>query len=119
MLKKHPQGLPWRNCGYDSMLPLKGAQVQSLVQELRSCMLCGMAKKLKKKQQTYIVAYNNKLEILCYSNVGWAELNGCKGRSIAFVYLLLTPYSSGHQVDGFLSQTKQFHDTRIIDHSIT
>ena len=75
----------------------KGAQVQSLVQELRSCMLCGMTKKLKKKN---FVAYNNKLEILCYSNVGWAELSGYKRRSISFVYLLLTPNSSGHQVGG-------------------
>ena len=53
---------------------------------------------IKKKKN--FVAYNNKLEILCYSNVGWAELSGYKRRSISFVYLLLTPNSSGHQVGG-------------------
>ena len=31
------------------MLPLQGAWVQFLVRELRSCLLCGAAKKKKKK----------------------------------------------------------------------
>ena len=43
---KITRGLPWRSSGQDSALPLQGAQVQALVGELRSCMLCGMAKKI-------------------------------------------------------------------------
>ena len=35
--------------GSDSLLPLQGAQFQSLAGELRSCMLCSAAKKKKKK----------------------------------------------------------------------
>ena len=42
---KEFQGLPWRSSGYDSALPLQGAQVQSLVGELESLMLPGVAKK--------------------------------------------------------------------------
>ena len=37
-------GLPWRCSGYDSVLSMQGAQVQSLVRDLRSFMLCGAAK---------------------------------------------------------------------------
>ena len=36
----------------DSVLPMHGAWVQSLVRELRSCMLHGVAKKKKKKKKT-------------------------------------------------------------------
>ena len=35
-------------------LPMRGAQVWSLVRELRSHMLCGVAKKLKTKQNTHV-----------------------------------------------------------------
>ena len=42
---KEFQGLPWQSSGYDSALPLQGAQVQSLVGELESLMLPGVAKK--------------------------------------------------------------------------
>ena len=35
--------------GSDSLLPLQGAQFQSLAGELRSCMLCSAAKKKKKR----------------------------------------------------------------------
>lgn len=35
----------------DITLPLQGAEVQSLVWELRSCMLCGMAKNIKIKSK--------------------------------------------------------------------
>jgi len=38
-------GIPWQYSGSDSMLPLQGARVPSLVEELRSCMPRGMAKK--------------------------------------------------------------------------
>ena len=33
------------------MLPLQGAQVQSLVRELKSHMLCGMAKKKREREE--------------------------------------------------------------------
>ena len=39
------EGIPWQSSGYDSMLPLQGAQVQSLVRELRACKPCGQKKK--------------------------------------------------------------------------
>ena len=32
------KGLPWKSCGYDSVLPLLGVQIQFLIQELRSHM---------------------------------------------------------------------------------
>ena len=38
-----------RSSGYDSVLPLQEVGVQSVVRELRSHMLCGEAKKEKKK----------------------------------------------------------------------
>ena len=37
-------GLPWQSSGQDSTLPLWGIQIQSLAGELRSCLLCSMAK---------------------------------------------------------------------------
>ena len=44
--KKGPlAGIPWQASNQDSTLSLLGAWVQSLVQELRSRKLCGMAKK--------------------------------------------------------------------------
>ena len=49
-----PLGLPWRSSGSHSALPLQGARVQSLVGELRSHMLCGVAK--KKKKWYYVLA---------------------------------------------------------------
>ena len=39
------KGIPWQLSNSDSVLPLQGAEVQSLAGELRSHMLCGMAKK--------------------------------------------------------------------------
>ena len=41
-------GLPWQSSGYDSVLPLRGVWVLSLVGKLH--MLHGMAKKTKNKQ---------------------------------------------------------------------
>ena len=38
-------GLPWRSSGQDSALPLRRARVRSLVRELGSHKLRGMAKK--------------------------------------------------------------------------
>ena len=38
-------GIPWLSSGYDSVLPLVGIQVQSLVRELRSRKLHSTAKK--------------------------------------------------------------------------
>ena len=40
-------GIPWQSSGWDSTLSLQGARVQSLIQELRSHMLCSAA--LKKR----------------------------------------------------------------------
>ena len=37
-------GLSWWSSGEDSVLPLQGAQVRSLVRELRSCIPCSEAK---------------------------------------------------------------------------
>ena len=37
------QGLPWRPSGWDSVLPIQGTQVRSLVRELRSYVLCSLA----------------------------------------------------------------------------
>ena len=39
------RGLPWRSSAWDSVLPMQGAQVRSLVGELGSPMLHGVAKK--------------------------------------------------------------------------
>ena len=39
------KGLPWQSNGEDSMLPLQGAQVQTLVRDLRSPMLHDRKKK--------------------------------------------------------------------------
>ena len=52
--------------GY-SMLPLQGAQVWSLIGELRSCKVSGMAKK-KKKNEVYIIILEN-----CLAGSGRAE----------------------------------------------
>ena len=43
---KVPQGLFWQSSGSDSVLPLQGARVQSLVGELRSNVPRGMIKKI-------------------------------------------------------------------------
>ena len=45
-LKMYCARIPWRSSGLDSELPLQGAQVPSLVGELRSCMLRGAAKSI-------------------------------------------------------------------------
>ena len=42
---KDVKGLPWQSNGEDSMLPLQGAQVQTLVRDLRSPMLHDRKKK--------------------------------------------------------------------------
>ena len=42
-------GLPWWSRGNDSTLPLQGAQVQSLVWQLRSHVPCGTEKKKSKR----------------------------------------------------------------------
>ena len=47
---KWVQGTSWQFNGWDSELPLQGAQVQSLAMEPRSCKLCSVAKKNTKTQ---------------------------------------------------------------------
>ena len=42
--------LPWQSSGYDSAISMQGAQVQSLVRELRLHMLHSMAKTRETKQ---------------------------------------------------------------------
>lgn len=44
------QGLPWLSSGSDSVLPLQGVQVQTLIQELRFRVTFSVAKKKKKKE---------------------------------------------------------------------
>ena len=43
------KGISWWPCGYDMELPLPGAQIHSLVRELRSHKLCVVGGKIKKK----------------------------------------------------------------------
>ena len=45
---KRAQGLPWWPGGYDSVLPMQGTWLWSLVGDLKSRMPCSMARKLKK-----------------------------------------------------------------------
>ena len=45
------RALPWPSSGWDSALPTRGAQLRSLVRELRSHMPCGTAKKTKQNKQ--------------------------------------------------------------------
>ena len=52
---KNLQGVRWQSSGWDSVLLLQWAQVQSLVRELRSCMSCGLAKKERKKERKKLV----------------------------------------------------------------
>ena len=47
-------GLPWWSSGYDFMLPLQGAQVQSLVGELRFHNLLSTAKNNNDKKKTSV-----------------------------------------------------------------
>ena len=47
-----PGGLSWGSSSYDSVLPLQGAWVPSLVGELRSHMLRSTAKKLRGKKKS-------------------------------------------------------------------
>ena len=50
-LKEDSKGIPWRSNGLDSALPLQGAQVQSLVGELRSHELHSVAQKNKEEEE--------------------------------------------------------------------
>ena len=47
LLRNVIRGLPWGSSGYDSVRPLQGAWVRSLVQELRSYKPHGVEKKKK------------------------------------------------------------------------
>ena len=44
-------GLPWLSCGYNSMLPMYRAQVQSLFGKQRSCLLCRMVENTHTQNQ--------------------------------------------------------------------
>ena len=46
----YKKGISWRPSGYDMELPLPGAQIHSLVRELRSHKLCVVGGKRKKKK---------------------------------------------------------------------
>ena len=41
------EGLPWWSSGWDSELPLQGAQVRSLIRGLESYIWCGTTKKIQ------------------------------------------------------------------------
>ena len=56
-MRETEEGLPWWSGGKDSALPMQGAQVRSLVRELRSHISCSMAKKKKKKDSGKIYTY--------------------------------------------------------------
>ena len=66
-MKETGEGLPWWPSGKDPVLPMQGAQVRSLVKELRSHISCSMAKKKKKKKKdsgkiyTYRIYQGNAL----------------------------------------------------------
>ena len=49
-IKIHGMGVRWQSSGKDSELSLPRTWVQSLVRELRSRKLCGVAKKKKEKK---------------------------------------------------------------------
>ena len=57
-LKCKSLGLSQRSCGYESVLPLQGVRVQSLVRELRSHMLHGTAKKKKFKSLCSFIVHD-------------------------------------------------------------
>ena len=59
VINKNPR-VPWKSSSSDSKLPLLGPRVQSPVGELRSGMLCGVAKK-KKMLETKV----NRREVHC------------------------------------------------------
>ena len=50
LLRNVIRGLPWGSSGYDSVRPLQGAWVRSLVQELRSYKPHGVEKKKSRKK---------------------------------------------------------------------
>ena len=54
------------------MLPIQEAWVQSLVRELRSHMLRGMAKKLKKKKKTEWILKEYKMEFIVL-RLSWSK----------------------------------------------
>ena len=60
MLRFKHWGLPCWSSGWESMLPMQGVRVWSLVGELRSRKLGGMARKEKKKT-TLKLTYRNSL----------------------------------------------------------
>ena len=61
--EKHPAELCWWSSGYDSMLPLQGASVRSLVWQLRVHVLGGVAKRsFKKKKLKIFLGFSD----LCY-----------------------------------------------------
>ena len=62
MLRFKHWGLPCCSSGWESMLPMQGVRVWSLVGELRFRMPGGMARKEKKKKKTTLkLTYRNSL----------------------------------------------------------
>ena len=57
-LKASALGIPWRSSCWESVLPLQGAPVPSLVGGLKSCMLRGAAKKNPRKQKKLLPQNN-------------------------------------------------------------
>ena len=61
MLRFKHWGLPCWSSGWESMLPMQGVRVWSLVGELRSRKPGGVARKEKKKKKTLKLTYRNSL----------------------------------------------------------
>ena len=59
------QGIPWRSSSLDSVLPLQGAWVQSLVGQLSSHKPCDVVKKQKKSKEKISIQMNPHNSNLC------------------------------------------------------
>ena len=68
--------MSWWFCGQESIFTLQGAQVLSLVRELRSCMLRGDAKKTKTKKLHKTVSWSYKHNDFCILKeiAGWYSI---------------------------------------------
>ena len=69
--KKISRGLPWQSSGSDSVFPLEGTWVRSLVGELSFQMPRGMAKKKKKKISKAQSLKEQKVDLFLILGSGW------------------------------------------------
>lgn len=83
------QGLPWLSSGSDSVLPLQGVQVQTLVQELRFRVTFSVAKKKKKElrfHMTCSVAIKKKKKKVLWQKDPKEWVSGHQGRQSETFY---------------------------------